>query len=100
MSSSRKTKKAYRTLKITAICVIAFALGYFSLNHVSTWERPKFGNTIYIIGGCALMAISAIVLAVTLKKQFTPKKRRSSRHIFLEDKSRKSRSSRSTTPKE
>ncbi|SDJ75127.1 hypothetical protein [Flavobacterium noncentrifugens] len=99
MSSSRKTKKAYKTLKISAICIIAFALGYFSLNHISTWERPRFGNTLYIVGGCVLMAVSSIVLLITLKNQFAPKKRRSSRHVFLEDKSRKSRSSRSA-PKE
>jgi len=99
MSSSRKTKKAYKTLKISVVCIIAFALGYFSLNHISTLERPRFGNTLYIIGGCVFMAVSSIILLVTLKDQFAPKKRRSSRHVFLKDESRKSSSSRST-PKE
>jgi len=83
--SSKKTKKTNDTLKISAICIVAFAIGYYALNHVSTMEKPPLGNTVYIIGGCILMAVSALVLGFKLKKHFFPKKRKSSRHTFLDE---------------
>jgi len=78
---NRKNKE---TLKITIICIIVFIAGYYALNHISNRERPPLGNTTYIIGGCAMMAVSALVLGVVLKKHFFPKKRKKSRHTFLD----------------
>ena len=77
-------KKNKETLKITIICIIVFIAGYYALNHISNREKPPLGNTVYIIGGCALMAISALVLSIVLKKHFFPKKRKKSRHTFLD----------------
>lgn len=82
--SSRKTKKTTEIIKTAGICIVVFGIGYYALNHISTRERPFLGNTLYIIGGCAFMAISALVLAIKLKKYFFPKKRKSSRHTFLD----------------
>ena len=85
---NRKLDKINQTLKITIICVVVFAVGYYVLNHISNRERPPLGNTFHIITGCVLMAVSALVLVITLKKYFFPKKRKKSKHVFLEDESK------------
>lgn len=77
-------KKSKETLKITIVCIIVFIAGYYALNHISNREKPPLGNTIYIIGGCALMALSALVLSIVLKKHFFPKKRKKNKHTFLD----------------
>jgi len=82
--SSRK-EKANKTVKITLVCVLGFAIGYYVLNHISNREDPPLGNTFHIIAGCSFMAVSVLVLFVTLKKHFFPKKKKSKkRPVFLD----------------
>ena len=86
----RSKEKEGRTTKIVLICIVTLAVGYYVLNYISNRERPPFGNTFHIIAGCTLIAVSVLVLFVTLKNHFFPKKRKSkSRHVFLEDESSK-----------
>jgi len=55
---------------------------------VATWEKPYFGQTFYIVSGCALIAVFSILILITLQKKIFPKKSRkirSSRRVFLKD---------------
>ena len=86
MSSSKtRREKRNKNLKIMAICVVIFGLGYYILNHISRMEKPFLGNTFHIIFGCTLMAISSLLFAYITKKQFFPKKRKRTKQVFLED---------------
>ena len=85
--SSSKNRKIKRTLniKIILICIVFFILGYYLLNHVSVMENPFLGNTFHIILGCILMAVSTLIIVITVKKEFFPKKRKRTNHVFLDD---------------
>ena len=86
MSSSKtRREKRSRNLKIMAICVVAFGLGYYILNYISRMEKPFLGNTFHIVFGCVLMAVSSLVFGYITKKQFFPKKRKRTKQVFLED---------------
>jgi len=77
-----KTKKAMLTM---AGCVVVFGVGYYVLNHISNRENPPLGNTFHILVGCILMAVSALVLLVTIRKHFFPKKKKSRKPpVFLD----------------
>lgn len=92
--SSYKTRKEKRNLnlKIMALCLFFFGLGYYLLNYISRMEKPFLGNTFHILFGCILMAISGLLFVITAKKQFFPKRRRKTNHVFLEDLHKKSKS--------
>lgn len=84
MSSFRRDKQN-KMLTISVACILAFGIGYFMVEFISTRERPPLGMTFHIIVGCLLMAVSLIVLAVTAKKHFFPKKKKKkSRPVFLD----------------
>lgn len=85
--SSSKNRKIKRTLniKIILICIVFFILGHYLLNHVSVMENPFLGNTFHIILGCVLMAVSTLIIVITVKKEFFPKKRKRTNHVFLDD---------------
>jgi Zn-dependent membrane protease YugP len=83
-SKSRKVKSIFN-IKIILICIAFFILGYYLLNHVSVMEKPFLGNTFHIILGCVLMSVSILVFVITIKKEFFPKKRKKTSHIFLDD---------------
>ena len=86
MSSSNNRKiKRNLNIKIILICIVFFIFGYYLLNHVSVMENPFLGNTFNIILGCILMAISSLILIITVKKEFFPKKRKRTNHVFLDD---------------
>lgn len=86
MSSSKSRKiKSKLNIKIMLICIVFFILGYYLLNHVSVLEKPFLGNTFHIILGCVLMAVSSLIFVITIKKEFFPKKRKRTSHVFLDD---------------
>lgn len=82
-------------------CIIVFILGYIILNHISTMERPPFGNTIYILLGSALTFLSILGFILILKFMYDTKKKEKRRErkrkkhklFFLKDSDRKRRSS-------
>lgn len=92
MRNSRKDKER-RLLKIVGFCLAASGLGYYMLFHVSTMLKPPLGNTVYIVAGCIFIAVSLLVLIVTLKNHFFPKKRRNRNRniVFLEDELKKTK---------
>ena len=86
MSSSKSRKvKSILNIKIILIFIAFFILGYYLLNHVSVMEKPFLGNTFHIILGCILMAVSTLIIVITVKKEFFPKKRKRTNHVFLDD---------------
>lgn len=68
-----------------ASCVIAIFLGYYILNYVAALEKPPIGATFNIVLGCTLIAVSAIILLYTIKRQYFRKSRKRTRHVFLDE---------------
>lgn len=72
-----------------AISVVVFIFGYYILNFISTREKVPLGNTLYILIGTTLMAVSAIIIFLILrhlnKLEKKLKKRRASKIVFLKD---------------
>ena len=92
MLNDKSKKKAANHTKIISVSIVVMGLGYYMLNYIATWERPPLGVTFHIVLGCALIAISFIVIAVTVKHKYFPKKKaRKSRHVFLDDTLKKSK---------
>ncbi|MFT3795929.1 hypothetical protein [Flavobacterium sp.] len=74
-----------RTFSIATACVVAFGIGYFMVEHMSTREKPPMGKTFHIIAGCLLIAIAIIVMAMVVRVHFFPKKqKKKSRPVFLD----------------
>jgi large-conductance mechanosensitive channel len=72
-----------------AICAVVFLFGYYILNFISTREKVPLGNTLYILIGTTLMAISSIIIFLIIrhlnKLEKKLKKRRSSKIVFLKN---------------
>ncbi|HMI07778.1 MAG TPA: hypothetical protein VK528_09555 [Flavobacterium sp.] len=87
MSSSRFRKEKEKLVwKTCLFCVLGFVIGYVMLNHISTMEKPPLGITFNVVIGCTFIAVSLLVLVVTLKRHFFPKKRKKrAPPVFLED---------------
>lgn len=85
-----------KTIPLVILCLIVFGIGYFMVEFISVSERPLFGMTFHIVIGCLLMAISLIVVVVTLKRVFFPKKKRKNKNppIFLDDEKHKTKQTR------
>jgi biotin transporter BioY len=85
MSKKKHIKNKFGSIVLG--CVAVFALGWFLLNHVATWEKPPLGNTFHIVFGCIFIAISLIVLGFAIKFRYFPgkKKKKSSRPVFLKE---------------
>lgn len=92
------TKPKYtqiKTVPLVILCLIVFGIGYFMVEFLSTGERPLLGMTFHIVIGCLLMSIATIVLVITLKRHFFPKKKRKGkRPIFLDEDKRKTKQTR------
>ncbi len=71
--------------RIIAFCIIAFFIGYYILNNVAALEHPPIGATFNIILGCTIIAVSILILIFTVKRQYFPKKRKRTKHVFLDD---------------
>jgi len=85
--STRKERKRKKLLLILASCFI-FVIGYYILDEVSTWYEVPLGVTFYVILGCTLMASSGIYIVYTLKKLYFTKRRKRTKHIYLDDNSK------------
>jgi membrane protease YdiL (CAAX protease family) len=84
--SSRRERKKKKLLLILVSCVV-FGIGYYILNEVSTWFEVPLGVTFYVILGCTLMASSGIYIGYTIKQLYFTKRRRRTKHIYLDDNS-------------
>ena len=81
---TRKARKKRNNI-IILVSIMAFLVGYYLLNYVASMEKPPMGATFNIVLGCTIMAITAIVLVYTVKKQYFPQKRKRTKHVFLDD---------------
>jgi hypothetical protein len=86
-ASIERTKKARKNRNNITIlvCIMAFLIGYYLLNYVASMEKPPLGASFNIVIGCTIMAITSIVFVYTVKKQYFAKKRKRTKHVFLDD---------------
>lgn len=87
--AERQQKKKERILLMILSCFV-FVLGYYLFDVVSRWYKVPLGLTFYVVTGCTLMAVSGIYLVYTINKVFFTKKKKRTKHIFLDDNSKKS----------
>lgn len=87
LASIERTRRARRKRNLITMLVsfVTFFVGYYLLNFVAALEKPPLGDTFNIVLGCSIMAVTALVLVLTIKKQYFPKKRKRTKHIFLDD---------------
>lgn len=81
---TRRSRKHRNQITIL-VSLVAFFVGYYILNFIAALEKPPLGATFNIVLGCTIMAVTAIVFVLTVKKQYFPKKRKRTKHIFLDD---------------
>ena len=84
MSASRKERKL-RNNKIIFFSFVSMGIGYYILNYVASLEKPPLGATFNILLGCIIIAVAGLIFIFTIKKEYFPKKRKRSHHIFLDD---------------
>ena len=91
MASKRERDAKDRYLKIMLAAFAGLIIGYYLLEYVATWEKVAMGQTFYIIVGCIIIAVSAIVMFFAVKNRYFPKKRKKkgSRPVFLKDSDKK-----------
>ena len=91
MSSRRfQRQRENKVLTTSAICIVVLAIGYFMVENLSKREKPPLGMTFNIIVGFLLIFVAGIILAITLKTYFFPKKKKKqSRPVFLDDEKNK-----------
>jgi len=80
-----KREKKKRNNQIILFSLIAFFIGYYILNYVAALEKPPIGATFNIILGCTIIAVSLLILLFTIKKQYFPKRRKRTKHVFLDE---------------
>lgn len=80
-----KREKRKRNNQIILFSIVAFFIGYYILNYVAALEKPPIGATFNIILGCTIIAVSLLILLFTIKKQYFPKRRKRTKHVFLDD---------------
>lgn len=84
----REQKKKKRIALLIISCFV-FVLGYYLFDVVSRWYRVPLGLTFYVVTGCVLMAVSGICIGYAIKKLFFTKKKKRTKHIFLDNNSKK-----------
>lgn len=84
IARSRRARKN-RNYTVIGVCFVTFFVGYYILNYVASMEKPPLGATFNIVLGCTIMAVTGLVGVFTVKKQFFPKKRKRTKHVFLDD---------------
>ncbi|SCX87561.1 hypothetical protein [Flavobacterium caeni] len=86
MNNRFEREKQKKMLVTCAVSVAAMALGIFMVENLSKRESPPLGQVFNVIVGFLLIAVSAIVLFVTIKQHFFPKKKKKkSRPVFLDE---------------
>lgn len=63
------------------VCGILLIIGYLVLKFISTLEDPPLGNTIYILIGTTLCAISGLGILVILKYLYDTNKKKKNKKI-------------------
>lgn len=81
---ARRAKKK-RNNTIIFVCLITFFVGYYILEYVAAMEKPPLGITFNIVLGCSIMAVTGLIGVLTVKKQYFPKKRKRTKHVFLDE---------------
>ena len=80
-------------LKLALFAILGLAAGFYLLEEVASWEKVPLGQVFYIVVGCVLIAASAIIMFLAVKKRYRPKrKKKSSKPVFLKDSHQKSHS--------
>jgi hypothetical protein len=82
--STRKQRRRKKIILVLVSCFV-FGIGYYFLNVVSRMFEVPLGVPFHVIFGCSLMAISGIYIGYTLKQLFFTKKRKRTKHIYLDD---------------
>ncbi|HWR94757.1 MAG TPA: hypothetical protein VN192_06125 [Flavobacterium sp.] len=72
-----------KNIKIILVALVTLIIGFILLEYVARLEKPFLGATFHIIFGCVLIAVSSIVLFLTIKKQFFRKRRSQSKYTYL-----------------
>ena len=91
--SAARREKRIRNNKIIFFSIVSIGVGYYILEYVAALEKPPLGATFNILLGCSIIAVAGLILFLTVKKQYFPKKRKRSHHIFLEDELNKEKKS-------
>ena len=93
---ARKEQKR-KSNNIILICIVALFVGHYILNYVSAIEHPPLGITFNIVLGCIIIAVSLLTIFFTVKKQYFSKKKKITRHVFLDEQLKKEKKSGSET---
>jgi uncharacterized membrane protein YbhN (UPF0104 family) len=80
-----RIERKRRNNKIIFFSIISIGVGYYILDYVAALEKPPLGATFNILFGCIIIAIATLVMIFTIKRQYFPKKRKRTNHIFLDD---------------
>ncbi|MFN8273448.1 MAG: hypothetical protein U0X58_01055 [Flavobacteriaceae bacterium] len=80
-----RREKKKRNNNIILACFLSLFVGHYILNYVAAIEDPPLGVTFNIVLGCTIIAIAGIIMFITIKRQYFPKKRNKTRHIFLDE---------------
>jgi hypothetical protein len=85
MAKSRRQQDHF--FRNFGLSLLGFVLGYYIFDILSRQERLPFGQVFYIVAGCVLMAVTAILMAVMAQRRYFPKKKRKPREkqVFLKD---------------
>ncbi|MBS7788140.1 hypothetical protein KIH23_12605 [Flavobacterium sp. CYK-55] len=80
-----RREKKKRNNNIILACFLSLFVGHYILNYVAAIEEPPLGATFNIVLGCTIIAVAGIIMLVTIKRQYFPKKRKKTKHIFLDE---------------
>lgn len=73
-------------LTTSVICIALLGIGYFMVENLSKRESPPLGQVFNVIVGFLLISVGAIILAISVKDYFFPKKKKKkSRPVFLDE---------------
>lgn len=89
-----RREKKKRNNNIILTCFLSLFVGHYILNYVAAIEEPPLGITFNIVLGCTIIAVAGIVMFITIKRQYFPKKRSKTKHIFLDEDYKEKMSSR------
>ncbi len=95
-----RREKKKRNNNIILACFLSLFVGHYILNYVATIEEPPLGVTFNIVLGCSIIAVAGIIMFITVKRQYFPKKRKKTKHIFLDEDYKEKMSSRKKQNKE
>lgn len=95
-----RNERKKRNNSIILFSFISLFIGHYILNYVAVLKEPPLGATFNIILGCVIIAVALLVIAYTVKKQYFPKRRRRTQHIFLDEEYLKKNGKQSETKSE